>query len=159
VIFVTVGVHKQGFDRLIRKMDEIAGAIDEDVIMQVGNTGYAPTNAQFFTFLNEYEKILELNRNARVVVCHGGAGTIITALNQGTPVIAVPRLQEYGEHINDHQLELVRALADEGAICAVYLIDDLDAAIEASYDPRPAKAGTRQMLVQRLKEYIRELDV
>jgi UDP-N-acetylglucosamine transferase subunit ALG13 len=47
MIFVTVGTHYQGFDRLIRKMDEIAGKIEEDVIMQIGSTQYKPINAKY----------------------------------------------------------------------------------------------------------------
>ena len=38
MIFVTVGMHTAGFERLVKKMDEIAGKIDEEVIMQIGGT-------------------------------------------------------------------------------------------------------------------------
>ncbi len=106
MIFVTVGLHNQGFDRLIKKMDEIAGTIDEDVIMQIGHTNYTPKNATYFRFKDDFSEIVNLNKNARLVVCHGGAGSIIAALEQKTPVIAVPRLKKFREHLNDHQFEI-----------------------------------------------------
>ena len=50
MIFATVGLHYMGFERLIRKMDELAGEIDEEVIIQTGHTKYQPRNAAFFAF-------------------------------------------------------------------------------------------------------------
>ena len=46
MIFVTVGTHDQGFKRLVKKMDEIAGQIDEEVVMQIGSTDYKPGKMQ-----------------------------------------------------------------------------------------------------------------
>jgi len=40
-------------------------------------------------------------------------------------VLAVPRLAKYGEHIDDHQTQLVEALEKEGYIKAAWCIDDL----------------------------------
>jgi UDP-N-acetylglucosamine transferase subunit ALG13 len=82
VIFVTVGNHYQSFERLVRKMDEIAGRIDEKVIMQFGTTEYKPVNAKYFDFIESFEEIDRLNKEARVVVSHTGVGSILTALEQ-----------------------------------------------------------------------------
>ena len=51
MIFVTDGTHYQGFDRLITKMDEVAGKIDDEVAIQIGSSKYHPKNAKWFTFL------------------------------------------------------------------------------------------------------------
>lgn len=157
MIFVTVGNHYQGFERLLKKMDEIAGSMDEKVIMQIGHTNYKPINAEYFDF-NTYPEIQELNRKARVVVCHGGEGAIITALEQGASVISVPRLKRYGEHSNDHQLDIVNAMAEEGKIMAVYDIDGLEDALR-NVGKNPVHVGCERMrLVNALKEYIREFE-
>ena len=158
MIFVTVGMHQEGFDRLIKKMDEIAGNIDEEVIMQIGSTEYQPRNAKYFEFTEDFQRVQELNRKARVVVCHGGAGTIITALEQGTPVIAVPRLKRYGEHINDHQLELVDALVEEGKVMAVYDVEELEGALNNLILNSSLKIEKDERLVNALKEYMEELN-
>lgn len=157
MIFVTVGMHSQGFDRLIKKMDEIAGKIDEEVVMQIGSTKYKPKNAKCFDFIRDFQKIQDLNREAKVVVCHGGAGTLIVALDQGTPAIAVPRLKCYNEHINDHQLELVNALANDGKIMAVYEIDKLEKALNSPFVNSPMKIKKDDKIVVALREYIKKL--
>lgn len=126
MIFVTVGSHYQGFDRLIKKMDEIAGKIDEKVIMQIGHTEYKPVNAEYFDFVDDFGKIEELNRDARVVVSHAGAGSILTALKLGTPVIVVPRLKKYNEHMDDHQLEIAEAMSSIKGVVAVNDVQEIE---------------------------------
>ena len=154
MIFVTTGTHSQGFDRLIQKMDEIAGKINEEVIMQIGSAKYKPKNAKFFNFINDFEKIKELNKKARVVVCHGGAGTIITALEEDKPVIAVPRLKKFNEHINDHQLELVNALSDCGRIFAVYDIELLEKALNSPFVVSHKKFKRDTRIIANIKNYL-----
>jgi UDP-N-acetylglucosamine transferase subunit ALG13 len=51
MIFVTVGNCRYSFDRLLRKMDEIAGKIDEPVVIQRGHSDYQPQNAEFFGYV------------------------------------------------------------------------------------------------------------
>lgn len=126
VIFVTVGSHYQGFDRLIKKMDEIAGKSDEKVVMQIGHTEYKPVNAEYFDFVDDFGKIEELNRDARVVVSHAGAGSILTALKLGTPVIVVPRLKKYNEHMDDHQLEIAEAMSSTKGVVAVNDVQEIE---------------------------------
>ena len=155
MIFVTIGMHPEGFERLIRKMDEIAGKIKEEVVMQIGGTKYAPKNAKHFDFTTEQE-IKELCRKARVVVTHG-AMSIVDALEQGTPVVAVPRLKKYGEVIDDHQLYLVQELERADKLTAVYDVEELEEALK--------KVGTQSVrlvkdkrLVNALKEYIAKFE-
>ncbi len=124
MIFVTIGMHTAGFERLIGKMDELAGTINEEIIMQIGHTKYTPRNAEYFQFTTA-EELKALCQEARVVVTHG-AMTIIDALEQGTPVVAVPRLEKYREHINDHQLYFVQELERDGKVIAVYNVDELE---------------------------------
>jgi len=153
MIFVTIGTPSQGFPRLIKKMDEIAGKIDEKIIMQIGYEKYKPKNAEYFDFLEDFEKIIELNKLARIVVCHGGIGGIITALQQGTPVIAVPRLKKYNEENDDHQLETVEALKKEWMIKVVYEVEELDQFIN-NPDINKIKIKANKDLTNFLRDYI-----
>lgn len=158
MIFVTVGMHSQGFDRLIRKMDDIAAKIDEEVIMQIGHTRYKPKNAKYFDFIEDFQKIKDLNKKARLVICHGGAGTIITALEQGTSLIAIPRLKRYGEHIDDHQLEIVNALAKEGRITTVHDVKDLEVLLYGQFTSPHTKVRKDGCLINFLRTYIISLE-
>lgn len=119
-ILVITGMHSD-FERLVKKMDEIAGKIDEKVIIQIGNTEYEPKNAEYFRF-KDYDEIKKLIKDAKVVICPG-AMTILDSLVMGTPVITVPRLEQFGEHLNDHQLTFARKLEENGH---VKIIEDIN---------------------------------
>ena len=154
---MTVGSHYQGFERLVKKMDEIAGRIDEEVVMQIGHTDYEPVNAKFFDFLESFEEIERLNREARVVVSHAGAGSILTALEQRVPVIVVPRLKKFNEHMDDHQLEIAEAMSESSNVKVIYNINDLENILRRQYE----KTGSRinqNALVNRVGKYIRGLE-
>lgn len=155
MIFVTVGNHNQGFDRLIKKMDEIAGKTDEQVIMQIGYTTYKPVNAEYFSFLESFEEILRLNREARVVVSHAGAGSIVTALKEKTPVIVVPRLKKYDEHMNDHQLEIAKAMSENKNVTVVYDVETLDDCLKSDFNF--VEEFVDDKLATQLKKYILSL--
>jgi len=46
------------------------------------------------------------------VIAHAGMGTILSALQFGRPLIVMPRLAQFGEHRNDHQLATARRLSE-----------------------------------------------
>lgn len=119
MILVTVGTHNQGFDRLVRSMDLLATQLDERMIIQRGSSSYRPLRAQHFRFTTGQE-MARLTREARVVVSHAAAGAIILALRHGKPLVLVPRSPVHGESLDDHQLELAKALAAAGMAVPVY---------------------------------------
>jgi len=156
LILVIVGL-MYGFENLIQEMDKIAGKIDETVVMQIGNTSYEPKKAKYFRFISEKE-IDGLYNDARIVVCHAGVGSILTALQHNKPIIAVPRKKKYGEHIDDHQIEIAREWEKEGKIIAVYNIDNLEKTILNFSQPSEIKIknGT---LIRALTGYLEELSI
>lgn len=155
MIFVTVGMHTQSLDRLLKKMDAIAGRIDEEVVMQVGHTTFRPKSAKWFDFTTESE-IKEWCRKARVVVTQP-AMSVVDALDQGTPVIAVPRQKRYNEVIDDHQVAFARVLENEGKVVAVYDVDELEQALGRT-DLKPAHLTQDTRLVNALKRYMAEFE-
>ena len=154
MIFVTVGTHYLGFERLIMEMDEIAGKIDEKVIAQIGSTKYKPKNMKYFTFVEDEKEILELYQEARVVVSHAGAGTLLTILNYNKPAVIVPRLHKFNEHIDDHQLELTDVLKDQGKAIGVYDIGDLERSLKKVENLNYNNKKKNEELIIFLKEYI-----
>jgi len=124
MILVTVGTHTDGFPRLVQEMDRIAGQIDEEVLMQIGSTTYEPRAARWFGFTTQ-QGMDRLCKQARVIVSHAGAGSILTALRHGRTLVVMPRRQRYGEVVDDHQLELADALARAGALLVAYDTDEL----------------------------------
>ena len=72
---------------------------------------------------------------ADVVVCHAGSGTVRDALTRGHVPVVVPRRAHHGEHVNDHQVELVEALGDR-----IVRLDDV-AALDAALIRAAARRG------------------
>ncbi len=151
LIFVTVGSHYQGFDRLIKKMDEIAAKIDEEIIMQIGSTKYKPVNAEYFEFA-EYSKMKKLNQDARIVISHAGVGSILTALEMKTHLIIVPRLKRYEEVSDDHQLEIAKELLDSQNITVLFDIKDIEDSLKSNF--QFLHEHKRNKLAYSLKKYI-----
>jgi len=126
MIFVTVGNSIKGveFHRLIRKIDEIAEELKEEVVAQIGFIEERPKHLRFFSYLN-YTEVLHYFRAASIIIGHCGVGTVLNGLSYQKPVILVPRSSAYGEHIDDHQFELARKLRGMKGIFVVENIDDL----------------------------------
>ena len=125
MIYVTVGTMYLDFPRLIRKMDEIAKTGGAEVVIQTGMGKTIPEHCDHFDF-KPREEILALQEKASLIVCHAGIGSIIDALNARKPLAVVPRLRKFGEHNNDHQCDLARAVEGRNWGRAVFEIDDLD---------------------------------
>ncbi|MDO5126035.1 MAG: PssE/Cps14G family polysaccharide biosynthesis glycosyltransferase [Ruminococcus sp.] len=106
MIFVTVGSRNYPFDRLFKKLDELYenGTLKEKMFAQVGTSKYKPKHFEYRNFISPEEFAEKINE-ADIVVSHGASGSIMKALNAGKKVIAVTRLEKYGEHINDHQIQ------------------------------------------------------
>ena len=153
---MTIGL-MYGFDRLIKEMDEIAGRMDEEVIMQIGETAYEPRNARYFRFASK-EEMDGLYEDARVVVCHAGVGSILTALEHGKPVIAVPRRKKYGEHVDDHQLDIAGEMEKEGRITVVCDVGELEDVLTNVSTDSVVKVEKDNRLVGALKEYLNRLN-
>lgn len=130
MIFVTLGSQKFQFNRLLIKLDELIekGCITDKVIAQIGASTYIPKHFEYVSFMDRTEFANTMDQ-ASVVITHGGTGVIIGAVKKGKKVIAIPRLARYGEHVDDHQLQLLHQFDDLGIICACYDSEDLEKCI------------------------------
>ena len=117
MIVVTVGSQKFQFNRLIEASDELvaSGLVEGGALAQTGSCTYMPKHMQFQDFLDR-ESFRSYMDACDVVITHGGTGAIIGAVKDGKKVIAVPRLSRYGEHVDDHQVEIVSQFAEMGLI-------------------------------------------
>lgn len=124
MIFVTVGSQKFPFDRLLIKIDQLKkdGSIQEEVFAQIGHSTYQPQHYSYVRFMDQacFEEKLE---QCDLLITHGGTGVIITALKLGKKVLAVPRLAKYHEHVDDHQLELLKQFNEQNLICCCQEMD------------------------------------
>ena len=70
---------------------------------------YHPTNMQVVNSLSplEYDRLLD---RCEFVIGHVGMGTIISCLMKNKPMVLMPRLERFGEHRNDHQVDTAKKL-------------------------------------------------
>lgn len=136
MIFVTVGSRNYPFDRLFRKLDELYedGTLIEEMFAQTGTSTYKPKHYEYKDFISQDEFLTKINE-ANIVVSHGASGSIMKALNAGKKVIAVTRLEKYGEHINDHQIQNNVAFGSNSyVLVADYELNDLDECFKKIYN-------------------------
>lgn len=161
MIFVTVGTHEQAFDRLIKYMDEWASGHDEDVVIQTGYSDYEPEHCRW-SKLYPYQAMVDMVADARIVITHGGPSSFIMPLQTGKIPIVVPRRKEFNEHVNDHQLDFSRQVAQrQGNIIVVEDIDSLGYTIE-NYDDtvlgmKNGLSSNNERFCRKFEEIVNEL--
>lgn len=157
LLFATVGATLP-FDRLVQMVAEAKarGAIPEDVLIQTGDGGLAPEGLRTVETLS-FDDMQSTLRDADIVVCHGGSGSLIMALRQGCRVVAAPRLFSKGEVYDDHQAEITGAFAARGLIAVANTADELVEAL-AAVRARPPVLATSDPaeLIQYLNELLGE---
>lgn len=124
MILVTCGTHEQGFDRLVKKVDELAGeGVISDVIIQTGYTEYEPQHCKWQKFF-PYQEMQRLAKKADIIISHGGPSSFVMALQNGKVPIVVPRRPEFGEHVNDHQVIFCHAVQERNG--NIIVVDNVD---------------------------------
>lgn len=148
-ILVSVGVSEFGFERLFRIIDELCeeGVLDGNhIIAQKGVTSYTPKHYRSFDLIgrDEYQKYME---QADAIISHAGTGSVIPALKIGKKVIVFPRLEKYGEHVDNHQLELADVFTHAGYTLCATNKEELKACIHAldSFTPPFFQSNTTNM--------------
>ena len=148
-----VGTHEQQFDRLVQVLDELD--TQEERIVQFGYSTYKPAHCQAYQFL-PFEEVRKYMTEASVVITHAGTGSVMFALSLGKRPIVAPRYQKYGEHVDDHQLELVASLEGDGLIVPYFDGDRLEDRVQ---EVLASKQGDRAIepdprLVEQLQKII-----
>lgn len=149
--FVTVGNALQSFARLLEGVGRIAARLPQPVIIQHGHTPTLECQCQFVAFLSMDDFIRQLD-NAQVLIMHAGAGSLIHAIRAGKTPVVMPRRAVFGEHVNDHQMELARALSEAGRVVVAHDPEDLMQAVEAAlaWQMQEQKHHTRENAVPAL---------
>jgi len=143
LLFATVGATLK-FDRLVQLVAHARhqGLLDGyDVVIQSGEGGTQPAGIECHETL-PFDRIRALLTEADIVVCHGGTGSLITALREGCRIIAVPRRFDRAEHYDDHQSEITGAFAERGLLEVADTDAEFAAALEKVRGREPICATT-----------------
>lgn len=145
LLFATVGA-TLGFPRLVSSVLALkaSGRLPERVILQIGDVeppSELPEGVEIRQSI-PFDEVQAILNDAAFVVCHGGTGSLITALRAGCRTIAMPRRFPLGEHYDDHQEEITAAFAARGLVEPALDTDDLGDCIERARARPPVMATT-----------------
>lgn len=156
MIFVCVGSREYQFNRLLKKLDELVeqNIIQDKVIAQIGGSEYEPRHFEWHRFLDR-DEFQRLRTEADLIISHAGTGALIGALKLEKQVIAVPRLAQFGEHIDDHQTQISGVLAGEGYLREVLDMEKLAETIALCKDQPITKRYNRPSnIIQLIEDFI-----
>ena len=154
MVYVSLGTQDKKFPRLLQEVDKAIekGIIKDEVIAQTGQTKYVSKNMKTFDFLSK-EEVQKYMSESRFIITHGGVGTILDALKLNKKVIAVARLKLYKEHVNDHQLQIIKKYTKLG-----YILDgtyDLEKALFDVNEFKPNQyVSNNENFVNQIRNYI-----
>ena len=158
MILVLLGTQNNSFHRLL---EEVQKCIDEEtikdkVVVQAGSTKFESDDMEIFNLI-EQNKFNELIEQANIIITHGGVGSIVTAVKLGKKVIAVPRLRKYGEHVNDHQIQIVETFSKQGFIKGIKDISELKETLKNidTFTPNKLESNTEN-IVNIIRQFINE---
>ena len=140
MILVMLGTQNNNFHRLLEEVDRLIDCkiINEEVIAQIGYTKYESKKIRTIDFMPN-EELEKLEKKANCIITHGGVGSIISSIEKGKKVIAVPRLKRYGEHVNDHQIEIVKSFDELEYIIGITDVSQLGNALKKIDTFKPKK--------------------
>jgi UDP-N-acetylglucosamine transferase subunit ALG13 len=153
MIVVTIGTNEQPFDRLVRAAAGLGG--EERLLVQHGSSRVPRGRGEWVDFM-PFEELSAQMREARVVICHAGVGSIMLARRCGKRPIVVPRRLHLGEAVDDHQLPIARRLHASGIVTLVEEVELLPEAISTADDRAMAPGGEEESGAQALAGDLRK---
>ncbi|MFW0170463.1 glycosyltransferase [Rothia sp. P4278] len=140
-LVVSLGTDYHHFDRLVHWVDEYLAARPQvSCLVQHGFTA-PPQHAEAVERLPR-DELLELYRSAKVVLVQGGPGSILDAREVGAIPLAVPRVAELDEVVDNHQVEFSRVMQTHGETIVVNSAEDLLNKLDAAFADPDSLRGT-----------------
>ena len=156
MILVTVGSQKFPFNRLLEKIDELIDkkVIKDKVFAQIGVSDYKPKNFEYKDFMSQDEFNKKIDE-CDMMITHAGTGVIVNAVKKEKKVIAIPRLAKYGEHVDDHQIQLIQEFDELNFIEPCYELDDLEDKLKAIKNKKFNKyESNTDVIIESIEEFI-----
>ena len=158
MIFVTLGSQNFQFNRLLIELDKLVEEkkICNDIFAQIGYSDYKPKNYEFKEFLDR-EQFAEFMDKCDTVITHGGTGAIVGAVKRDKKVIAVPRLAKFGEHVDDHQLQIIDQFTNMNFIVGVKDTNEIYEALELLKTMKFKKyISNTENIINEIEKYINQ---
>ena len=161
MIFVALGTQKFQFNRLLKALDLMVQErkIRDEVVAQIGHSTYVPKSFKTTNFLN----VNEYNKNIRtcsILITHAGVGTILEGEKLKKPVIVVPRLSKYEEHVDDHQTEIAEDFARKKLVVICRNLEELPLLIKKAKNSQLVDyVSNNRKFITKLKNAMDDLSI
>ena len=159
MILVLLGTQHNEFKRLLQEIEDCIdnGFIKERVVVQAGFTKYKSDKMKIFDMIAK-DVLENLIEEANVVITHGGVGSITMALKKHKKVIAVPRLHEFEEHVNNHKRQIINVFHEKNYLIGLQNVEDLPEALKQidNFTPEEYKENN-QNLINLIENFIDNL--
>lgn len=130
-IFIPLGTQKFPFNRLVLAVNRLVEKglyKPEEIVMQAAVYDVEPVFTHYH--LIPAEQFDDFINSADLVITHSGVNSIITCMKLRKPLVIVPRLKKYGEHVDDHQREIAEVMKVKYDVVVAYDLMHLEADIE-----------------------------
>ncbi len=159
MILLTMGTYPLAFDRMVKAIDELchAGTIKEEIFAQIGYGKYIPKYIPYERLLDKEifdQKLI----SSTALIGHAGMGTISLALKHNKPLLVMPRMKQFGEHVNDHQVDTANKFEELGHVLAVYNVNELAEKILQlnGFVPKP-RVNQADQIANRINDFLNQL--
>ena len=141
MILVTLGTQDKKFYRLLYELERLKekNIITEEIVVQAGcSSDFRSKYMKIFDLIpmDDFNKLM---KKCSLLITHGGVGSIVDGLKNDKKIIAVARLKKYGEHTNDHQVQIIENFSNMGYILPLYDISKLEKMINKARTFKPKK--------------------
>lgn len=156
MIFVAVGTQKFQLNRLLKAVDDLVeqGQLEGEVFAQVGHSDYTPRNYGYQSFLSK-DDFQDCISRCDLLITHSGVATIIAGLKQNKPVLVVPRLAQFGEHVDDHQIQIAKSFSEKNLLLMCQDVEQLAQTVSQArthrFDPYVSQ---RKLVIQTVRDYL-----
>ena len=140
MISVLTGTQRIPFKRMIEGVLSYNSSTnaDEKIFIQAGcyNLDEVSSNIDVVDYASQ-ELIDRYLERSEIVVTHAGTGSVVGALEKGLVVVVMPRLRKYGEHIDDHQVELAEMFESLGYVIYWHDYEDFSSILDRAKKFQP----------------------
>lgn len=129
-LFVPLGTQKFQFNRLIEALNQLVenGRYKpEEIVMQSSIYEIEPKFTHYELIpASQFDELID---KAELVITHSGVNSIISCMKRTKPLVIVPRLKQYGEHVDNHQVEIAQLMKQKFGVIVVEDMKYLEEAI------------------------------
>ena len=155
-LFVPLGTQKFPFNRLVKALNSLVENgfyRPEEIVMQAAVYEEMPLFTHYL--LIPADQFNDLMQKAEVIVTHSGVNSIISCMKLKKPLVIVPRLKQYGEHVDDHQLEIAHMMKEKYDVVVAEDLENLEDCInEARTHEYRSWVSHSAMLINFLKQLL-----